>query len=284
MTVHVEHLNSEQGPAVRTSVPLQAEASAGRTIDSVNAIPHINRWTPPTAEEQAAARAETARMRAEHDAARAAARPLKAVMLAAGPALRDPEAALDCMCSCHPRPADTGLHDGGTTCGCQLTKSERVAAFNELLQVLHEVSEDEESDADSLQQRADEAATRLGIELDHIGGYAPFVIRGRVDGRGFYLRERHDMWRVVLAPDESPEADPWSADPEMTTITVASGDSDEFTVDGYFDPIVALECAVDAARLFLLRRRCDHATAQRFCPVCGVETAHAARWRIHTDR
>ncbi|MGH3752049.1 MAG: hypothetical protein ACRDRP_05015 [Pseudonocardiaceae bacterium] len=104
-----------------------------------------------------------------------------------GPPVRDPDAAADCRCSCHPKPA------------------------------------------------------------------------GTVDGRGFYLRERHGYYRVTIAPDDDPAADPWELPAERATLDIADGEDDDLTgPDGGYDVAHALGVAVHAVRTFLARRECEH--------------------------
>jgi hypothetical protein len=253
----------------------------------VDDLPRPWRFSPPTPAEIAeydTAAAEFRARQAAHAAARDAERPLRLQLLALGPQLRDVDAAADCRCSCHPTPPGS-LHEGGVRCPCQLTVEERraaVADFFERHDALH-------SDADHLAARAAadahlaaaiaELEASGDVTIDQCGGAAPFVITGSVAGRGFYLRERHDRYRVVVAPDDDPAIDIWSAPPSTGHIVVAAGDADAFVVAGQFDPAVPLRYSVDAVRLFLSRRTCSHDGAARFCPTCGVEMCNAARWR-----
>jgi hypothetical protein len=250
----------------------------------VTNLPRVEKPVPVSAEQQALWAAEAAKMRADHAASQLAEEPARRAAIAAGPALRDLEAAVTCFCSCHPRPADPRLHEGGVSCPCQLTDAERAESLESLRGVLSESSEAQESYETEMRRRVDEAATRLGAEIRDIGGAAPFVIRGVVDGRGFYLRERHDLWSVVIAPDDDPLSDPWARDREVPVIEVASGESATLEKEGVFDPVHALEVAVNAVRIFLLRRSCAHDKAGRFCPACGVEVAQADAWRIEARR
>lgn len=247
-------------------------------------LPRVEKPVPVSAEQQALWAAEAAKMRADHAASQLAEEPARRAAIAAGPALRDLEAAVTCFCSCHPRPADPRLHEGGVSCPCQLTDAERAESLESLRGVLSESSEAQESYETEMRRRVDEAATRLGAEIRDIGGAAPFVIRGVVDGRGFYLRERHDLWSVVIAPDDDPLSDPWARDREVPVIEVASGESATLEKEGVFDPVHALEVAVNAVRIFLLRRSCQHENAVRFCPDCGVDVAQADAWRIEARR
>ena len=245
------------------------------------AVPYVNRFTAPSEDERAARHAEIERLQRQHQERTAALAPARRAALEAGPPLRDLEAAVRCQCGCHPRPAEPSLHDGGVTCSCQATDAERAAARDALLVYLAELGE---SPIESLIDRESSSwADELGIELISIGGAAPFVVRGRCDGRGFYLRERHDLWRVEIAPDDDATADPWGLDPYASTIIVAEGSSSDFETDGRFDPKRALEVAVDSVRLFLARRDCAHPGAERFCPHCGVDMREASRWRLTSD-
>ena len=78
---------------------------------------------PPSPQGQARRAEETAAWRAEHDRRGGELRPARLAAVCTGPAVRDPYAAADCRCSCHPKPADAELHDGGLSCG-QLTAEE----------------------------------------------------------------------------------------------------------------------------------------------------------------
>jgi hypothetical protein len=245
-------------------------------------VPYIRQWTPPSPDRQAALRAENEARRAEFAARRAAEAPARRAVLETGPPLRDIDVAMGCSCGCHPRPASVEVHDGGTTCPCQRTPAERKAALARFFAASAEVGEKLAEHNAQRDARVAEAVERLDVELFSLGGAAPFVIRGRVDGRGFFLRERHDVWRVEIAADDTPDVDPWTLPATDATIVVASGDSDDLCVDGRFDEVRALCVAVDSVRLFLLRRDCAHDGAARFCPHCGVDVADADRWRLHT--
>lgn len=226
--------------------------------------------------------AEMAARREAHLARREREAPARLAVLTAGPILRDLDAAMSCQCSCHPRSADTTLHDGGSACPCQQTAEERRAALETLFASFEELAPSAEEEHDRA-QRIEKARTELDVELDAIGGAAPFVIRGRVDGRAFVLRERHDHWTVRVAGDANPGECPWTGGPEMTTILVAEGASDRFDENGRFNELLALRTAVVAVRLFLLRRSCSHDRSGRYCQDCGVAIVDAELWRIRTD-
>lgn len=143
----------------------------------------------------------------------------------AGPPLRDPEAAADCHCGCHPKAADAELHDGGRSCGCQLTPEKRHLALKEFTEQLNDL----DPDPGRLVRRggARSARRELGVSATWWLVAAPFVITGNVDGRGFYLRERHGSYRVTIAPDDDPGADPWELPAERLTLDIAGGDDDD---------------------------------------------------------
>ena len=259
-----------------------AESNAPGTVGGMSNIPYVRRTTPWTDEQKAFMESEAVRIRASVEEQRRLEEPARRAMLASGPSLRDLDAAVACGCSCHPRPAETRLHDGGVSCPCQSTPEERAAALDELRGVLQESSVGEFAYEERMREVMDAAAGRLGVTIRHAGGWAPFVITGVVDGRGFYLRERHDCWHVEIAPDDDPLADPYTLRSDIPTIVVAEGVSEALEVDGAFDTVRALEVTVHAVRLFLLRRDCAHPYAQRFCPACGVEVADSAAWRVST--
>lgn len=242
-------------------------------------LPRVNKRVSVNAEQQVHLAAEATKIRDNHKALTVAGEPKRREALNTGPPLKDFEAAVACSCSCHPRAGDTRLHESGASCPCQLTSAERAESFEQLFKILDKASAEQESYENDLQSRSKLEAQKLQIELRGIGGAAPFVIRGVADGRGFYLRERHDLWSVAIASDDDPTADPWADD--RTVIEVAFGESDALEKDGEFCPVRALEVAVNAVRIFLLRRVCMHQNALRFCPICGVETAQADAWRIY---
>lgn len=246
--------------------------------------PIVRRYTPPSDAEAAESRAAAQRIRDEIAAKREAARPARRAAILTGPPLRDLDAAVDCHCGCHPRAADTDLHDGGTTCSCQLTEDERVEAKRSFLSLLSELGE-ESSGPDSPWARQREAfrteAERFGVDARIEASGAPFVIAGVCDGRGFSLRERHGSYRVTIAPDDDPISDPWRADVTEDSIDVAGGDEAEFDEDGAFSAARALRIAVTSVRTALARNRCAHERAEgdAFCPECGVPMADADAWR-----
>lgn len=245
---------------------------------------HPPRWRqllPPSPQEQAGLAEDAATWRAEHDRREAELRPARLAAVRTGPPVRDPDAAADCHCGCHPRPANAELHDGGLACGCQLTLGERKRAWEEFAGQLDGLGLDEDvrSGETELAKRAEE----LGVTARWRLTAAPFVITGNVDGRGFYLRERHGFYRVTIAADDDPAADPWELPAERATLDIADGGDDDLTgPDGGYDVARALTVAVHAVRLFLARRQCPHQQGpdprQLFCSWCGVRLAEADKW------
>lgn len=197
--------------------------------------------------------------------------------LAIGPEVEDIAAAANCRCACHPQPASADLHNGGTTCPCQLSAEQRADARTKAVGTLLEFLESElgGSLAGFDAQVADECrhvATEMGFTLIDAGGLAPFVARGVIDGRFFYLRERHDQWRVCVAGDEHPLADVWS-NHELDEIEIANGDASGFIdQDGRWQPGAMVRHAAETVRLWVARRTCEHLRVDehQWCPRCGV--------------
>jgi hypothetical protein len=224
-------------------------------------------------------------LRDEYAATFEAARPARRAAILTGPLLRDVEAAVDCRCGCHPRPAEVDLHDGGRACSCQLTPDERVEQNRSFFEALAEISEEQSGPGSPWDRRREAFAAEaeaLGVDahIEIVG--APFVIVGNCDGRGFYLRERHGSYRVTIAPDDDPAADPWSAGITRSSIDVASGDEGDFDEDGAFSTTRALRIAVTSVRTALGRNCCAHGSAaadDAFCSECGVPMADVDAWR-----
>lgn len=243
--------------------------------------PRRRQLVPPSADEQQRRAAEAEQWRAERARKEAQQRPARLAALRTGPTLRDTESAADCHCGCHPRAANLGLHDGGPACPCQKTPEERRRAWDELFAELDTRGPDPgiEAGRAELAQRAAE----LGVTAQWQCLGAPFVITGSVDGRGFYLRERHGEFRVTVADDDDPATDPWQLPAERPILDIAEG-SDESLLgpDGCYSLTQALTVAVDAVRRFLARRNCAHEqprdAAHVFCSRCGVRLSVADRW------
>ena len=249
--------------------------------------PTERRFVPPSPEEQEQRTAEVLAQRAESDARLATLIPVKREALQAGPLLRDLEAAMACGCSCHPKPASPDSHDGGVTCHCQQTPAERKAAFNKLFEFTGEDWEAERIWEERVTAELQLEAERLGVTAKVVIQAAPLVITGVCDGRAFYLRERHGSWRVTIATDDDPLADPWESPLEETTIDIASGEDNDFNnEDGFFSRAIALRVAVTSVRGALLRNYCQHEEpdfdAHLYCRWCGAALAESARSRWST--
>ncbi len=247
--------------------------------------PHVRQYVPPSEEEAAASRAAFERDRSEREALREAARPARRAAILAGPVLRDVEAAVECPCSCHPRPAELDRHDGGQDCPCQETEDERAARMKAFRDVWNEDIEQEylaeERYFDEQRELVAAESEALGVEASIQVWAAPHVIVGVCDGRGFYLRERHGSYRVTIAADDDPGSDPWIAEPTKPSIDIAHGDESELDDDGRFSWVITLGVAVQAVRTAARRNACKHRRidSEPFCPTCGVRIDDADVWR-----
>ena len=124
-----------------------------------------------------------------------------------------------------------------------------------------------------------QAARELGTVARQESPGAPWVIVGTVDGRGFYLTGRSEIYRVVLAPDGQPGLDPWSAPPTDRVLTVAQGVTADFLDDtGDIDARKAVHTAVAAARTYLRQPVCTHPgdPTDRYCRQCGTPLTNPA--------
>lgn len=206
--------------------------------------------------------------RAEQDERWRREAPARRAVLLCGPPLADVEAAVECKCSCHPRPGQSELHAAGAECGCQLTPEQRTVrsaeASEALRRLLNERVADEPAE-DSYRARVLAAAADEGAVVTTFMSAAPFVVAGTVDGYSFYLRERHDMWRLVVAGADDPGADVWNTRPPGALVI------DEGTTDSWdFDSVEHVRRAVRTVRDFVARRTCPHAGARAWCPDCGT--------------
>ena len=214
--------------------------------------------------------------------ARIDSRPDRVAVLEIGPPLRDIDAAADCSCGCHPRPADQGLHDGGTQCPCQHTAEDRQRLWAEFSAATESFRE-HASDVHAA-QLADlaETAAALGVDADVKSWGAPFALTGVCDGHSFYLRERHDLYRVEVAVDAACE-DLWGSSSDVSVEVVSGSDIDLHGSDGTRSASTALRIAVDAVRLSMRRNRCSHEQpsddSHGFCRRCGVNLDETELWR-----
>jgi hypothetical protein len=114
------------------------------------------------------------------------------------------------------------------------------------------------------------AAAELGAVARQVIPAFPWVVVGEVDGRGFYLRERSEAYAVVVAPDASPNENPWVAG--AVGITIAAGVSGDLNEEGRPSPARAVRVAVGAVRTWVRQRTCahNHDAADRYCRACGT--------------
>ncbi len=226
---------------------------------------------PSGPDPEAVARIE--QMRADHRQAQEAAAPARKAALLAGPKLRNLDAALACVCGCHPRGPDLTLHKGGVACPCQQTPEERRAALDELLSLAEGIGDPVADNDDALR----EAGEALGLQLDVAGGIAPFQLAGRCDGVRFALRARHDVYRIYVPDPLEGDIDP--SDPCVARWLIDSGDDAQL-----FDPEEPgrpVRLAAAAVRRFVVQQRCvpTHGTRDsRACPDCGAELQPADTW------
>src|SRR5690606_1503024 len=156
--------------------------------------------------------------------------------------VNDLDAAASCHCRCHPRPGDPDADHEQSSCHCQRTPQERRERRKRALHDLLQWGMDDDGSEDRRTACLGERAARMGV-MDAViqCAGAPVVVSGVVDGRAFYLRERHDEYRVTVAVADDPLSDPWQAPAEAPSIDIAAG-------WGSFSYADALEIAVDAVR------------------------------------
>jgi hypothetical protein len=197
--------------------------------------------------------------------------------------LKDLSAAVDCMCSCHPNPGDISLHDNGLSCNCQLTDAERKERSKELFQTLQNLSANYSNKEfnETIRKNAFFKAEELGITIESIGGAAPFTMDGIIDNRRVYVRSRHDIYSINLAPESDPlseisfdeeyiiveEGPEWVLFPEHNTSDL---EVDELN---YMLYSYVVEYVTNAVRVYLLREKCKHPRGSGFyfCPECGSQ-------------
>lgn len=223
-----------------------------------------------------------AKLRAEFDAKKKLVQEKKLPLLL-GMGLKDLNAAVECMCSCHPNPGDVSLHDNGLSCNCQLTPEERKIKTNELFETLQMLGENDSLTEfnENNRKNAFTKAQELGITLESIGGLAPFTLDGIINNRRVYVRARHEVYAINLATPEDPLADisfdkehiiveegpEWVLFPEYNT------NVDESIPLDYMQYAKVVEYVTNAVRGYLLRETCKHPRSNgfNFCPECGTQ-------------
>jgi hypothetical protein len=180
--------------------------------------------------------------------------------------IHDLDAAAACHCSCHPAPAHVWTHGEGV-CACQKSDEQRRADREAALQALREGSAELEQAFEAERAALQTVAGELGVTIEQAGGAAPYQILGQVDGMRFYLRERHEEWRLQIPDEEAGDlGDPIGV--KDGTYVIAEGWSNDLYDPT--DPVKPLKVAVAAVRAHLTRRSCGHPDARAFCPDCGA--------------
>jgi hypothetical protein len=170
--------------------------------------------------------------------------------------LREPSAALECVCMCHTRrfSVPTGnIHDEGRTCVCQLSDDERAARRASLEKWLAGVRESKEGRALAAALQAERGAAlrragRYGMHLTIESEFAPTILSGHYRGHPFLFHERRGEWWLHLNDADGPLLAESGAFEGLVEI-----------VDLIWDHLDRHDRAV-----------CDHDDAASvFCPDCG---------------
>ncbi|CAN5748607.1 hypothetical protein BH23ACT10_BH23ACT10_13100 [soil metagenome] len=173
--------------------------------------------------------------------------------------LRDAEAALACVCTCHLRrfgqPSDD-FHDAGATCPCQLTIDQRRAVRDDWLAELDRfhASAAGKALAVSTRRAREQAAAeagRLGMSITIESQFVPLAISGTLRDTTFWFRERGGSWRLHVDGPEGAQ--------------IASGVSDPTPAD-------AVALIFDHLDRYRRSRHCEHVTTETadvFCRQCG---------------
>jgi len=214
----------------------------------------------------------TKKLQEDLEKERIAARPIKLKMLEAQGIVKNLEAAVDCSCSCHLSPG-TSLHNQGKSCPCQLTAAQKNRQTQKFMTLFKNYSPSPlwQKQEELFKKQAQELKIAAKIELSG----APMVISGIIAERGFYLRERHGFWEVVISSDKNPLSNPWKSPPEELTLVIAEGTSEDlFDSSDQESPKKALEIAWAAVKHYLLQKNCSHQDSltsnHRFCYLCGI--------------
>lgn len=248
---------------------------------------------------------ERARIRAERAASRARVRARYAAHLVERTGLDDATADLvmavlfdhpdedgeQCRLGKHPSLPDDGehSHDAGFDCPCTWDAERRESERDRRWKALEEwwaspeaaeLNAAEEQEMDAVD---DWVAAHPGVEAKRTCWFAPEQWEGRIDGRSFYFRERHGMWRIEIdiAPDGT-FVDRYvgrSEDGEMITepVELTSGEIIAEGMEGALGdgPVEHLRFIVETVRAHLNQTTCTHPRAERYCPACGARVDHA---------
>lgn len=182
-----------------------------------------------------------------------------------------------CVCGCHPRL--TTLHDDGFNCPCMWDEARRAKERQTWADWGDTPEAAELREAHALEERSIAAwlAGQPRIEARRTTSCAPEQWEGNVDGRSFYFRERHGVWRLEL--DLEPTGRHAERlvrvreDGEMVTepVPMMEGDVIAEGIDSQLGdaPVDHIAFIVKTIRDYLWASRCDHSGALFFCPKCG---------------
>ena len=190
---------------------------------------------------------------------------------------RDGEQAA-CECSCHPR-LDT-THDGGFDCRCTWDDARREAQRRKWTEFWDSPASRELAAAHEAEEAAiaDWLAGQRDVTAKRTTSMAPEQWEGAIDGRSFYFRERHGMWRIEIDLEPNGRfADRYvGTDDSGKMITepvpLTEGRVIAEGVDTQLGetPVHHVEFIVRTVREHLWGEMCDHAGALFFCPKCGT--------------
>lgn len=254
--------DAEHPPPRHAEAP--EEAAEGGPMGDDESPSELEQGRAPLSERLVREQAERARQR-------------RILLEALGVELRDLDAAAECECSCHPRPGTPDVH-GDRMCSCQLSPHERREQWAQASQAMSELGEHLRAAAAQQAAEVQAAADRLGVEAYQASEFAPWVIAGTIDGRAFYMRERSDMYSIVIADDDHPAEQPWTAAPgEDHALVIKTGTSDDIYIGNPPDHGKALQYIVTVVRDHLRRAMCAHVRREgdRFCPACGERLPNA---------
>lgn len=184
--------------------------------------------------------------------------------------LRDLDAAAECGCGCHPQ-VGRRVH-GDALCPCQMSQGELRAwqeqTSSQLVAARAEFTPIREMNEASLAA----AASEHGVRASEESPGAPWIIRGLVDGRAFYMRERWDRYIIAMAAADRDDVDPWGSRADSGSLTIQTGTLDELDSDGQVDYAKALSVIVGAIRSHQRRVACTHrhGSGDRYCSACGL--------------
>jgi len=102
------------------------------------------------------------------------------------------------------------------------------------------------------------------VEAKWLSSAAPEQIEGTVDGRTFYFRERHGLWRIELDLDLNSTYSPGTVIAKGIKSDLGEG------------KLSHLQFVVRVIRSYLGQSGCPHPGARAYCPVCGTKMESAS--------